>query len=174
MPNMLLLSEILFCCNTDSLWDEMPKALAIAVGTTVVKAVLTKSGEMIFNILKRKADDEADDEADGLQNNYGRLMELKKKLSLSEHDILVQTKPKLVTQVFEDWISGVKKSIGEAQELQNKYKSMGCDELRNKKRRSQHGSSESRTSLSKRMAEKYIECFCYFIFSICRHFISHL
>lgn len=154
---MLLLSEILFCCNTDSLWDEMPKALAIAVGTTVVKAVLTKSGEMIFNILKRKADDEADDEADGLQNNYGRLMELKKKLSLSEHDILVQTKPKLVTQVFEDWISGVKKSIGEAQELQNKYKSMGCDELRNKKRRSQHGSSESRTSLSKRMAEKCYE-----------------
>lgn len=142
---------------TDSLWDEMPKALAIAVGTTVVKAVLTKSGEMIFNILKRKADDEADDEADGLQNNYGRLMELKKKLSLSENDILVQTKPKLVTQVFEDWISGAKKSIREVQELQDKYTNMGCDGLHNKKRRSQHGSSESRTSLSKRMAEKCYE-----------------
>lgn len=157
---MLLMAEILFCCNTDSLSAEMPKALAIAVGTTVVKAVVMeawKSGKMIFNILKRKADDEADDEtddeADSLQNNYQKLMRLDDSLFFRERAMEDRTKKKLVTQECEAWIFGVKKIRKEVPELQNKCKSMGCDELRNKKRRSQHGSSESRTSLNKSVAE---------------------
>lgn len=162
MPNMLLMSGILFCCNTDSLSAEMPKALAIAVVTTVVttlvKAVAMetlKNGKMIINIMKRKADDEADDEADGLQNKNEKLTELETKLSLCKRDILAQTTTKkLVTPECEDWFSEVEKRKGKVRKLQNKYKSMGCDELRNKKRRRQHGSSDSRTSLSKSMAKE--------------------
>lgn len=165
MPNMLLMSEILFCCNTDSLSAEMPKALVIAVVTTVVTTVVKavametlKSGKMIINIMKRKADDEADDEADGLQNNYEKLMELEKKLSLRKRDILAQTTTKkLVTPECEDWFSEVEKREEVVQKLQNEYKSMGCDEPRHKKRRRQHGSSDSRTSLSKSMADECYE-----------------
>ena len=132
----------------------MFEAAASGLGLAAASAVGTAAGEEAYNYrknivnnMRRKPDNEADND---LEDNHKRLKEEAKKLYARRDDILAQTKTKLVNQVCEAWISRVMKSEEEVRELEIKYN----DEKSNKKRRSQHGSSKSRTDLSKIMAEK--------------------
>ncbi|XP_030955452.1 disease resistance protein At4g27190-like isoform X2 [Quercus lobata] len=119
---------------------------ASAIGSAVGKEFYDR-GKQIFTQLRRKADNEAEND---LEDNHERLRKQAKKLYARRDDILALTKTKLVTQACEAWISRVMKSEKEVRELEIKYDI----EKSNKKRRSGDGSSELHTDLSKRMAEK--------------------
>lgn len=118
--------------NTDILLAEIFNAFAAAACKVAVKAA-HKHGKRILNSLMGKSDNEADE---GLEENHRRLMELKEDLILRRNYILARTKTKLVTPACEGWISDVKKSENDVQELETKYK-----------RHSQHGSSGQSTGL---------------------------
>ena len=143
--------KIFYCCDTD-MWG----AAASGIGSAAASAVGTAAGDEtykyakeIINNLSCKVDNEADYD---LEYNYGRLIKQAKELYACRDDILAQAKTKLVTQVYEAWISRVMKCEEEVQELETKYKK----EKSNKRTWSQffRGSSESRTDLSQSMAEK--------------------
>ena len=125
--------------NTDRLLAEIFRAFAAALCKAAVE-VAGKNGKRILNSLMGRSDNEADD---GLENNHERLQELAEKLSSKRDEILTQTKTKLVTHAYEDWISRVRKLEEEVRELEIKYT-----------RQSRQGSSESSTILSKSMEKK--------------------
>ena len=127
----------------------MFEAAASGLGLAAASAVGTAAGEEAYNYGKNVVNNMRRKPDNDLEDNHKRLKEAKK-LYARRDDILAQTKMKLVNQVCEAWISRVMKSEEEVRELEIKYN----DEKSNKKRRSQHGSSKSRTDLSKIMAEK--------------------
>ncbi|KAL0013057.1 hypothetical protein SO802_000126 [Lithocarpus litseifolius] len=136
--------------------NDMWGAAASGIGSAAASAVGTAAGDEtykfakeIINNLSCKVDNEADYD---LEYNYGRLIKQAKELYACRDDILAQAKTKLVTQVYEAWISRVMKCEEEVQELETKYKK----EKSNKRTWSQffRGSSESRIDLSQSMAEK--------------------
>lgn len=126
----------------DILLAEIFKTFVAAACKVVVEAAC-KHGKRILNSLMGKSDNEADD---GLEENHERLMELAEDLFTRRNYILAQTKTKLVTKVCDDWISWGEKSVNEVQELETNYKTQ-----------SQHGSSRSKTDLSRRMKKMWKE-----------------
>ena len=124
--------EIFYCCGTD-MWGATASGIGSAAASAVGIAAedeTYKYAKEIINNLSCKVDNEADYD---LEYNYERLIELAKKLYACRDDILAQAKTKLVTQVYEAWISRVTKSEEEVRDLETKYKKEKQERKRQKK-----------------------------------------